>query len=153
MAFKPRAIGVLLAVAMAALSMSGAAVAQAFPRPSEEAVVKAQGQHAMVQLRSVAAIFGADPSGGFSREAFSKGWAPVSLGYASPTHGWPARGPSLGESIEPLLAQARAAQLACKELEGSCQAGAAAWARQRAARVKMAKNPGAELASVVGQLS
>ena len=60
--------------------------------------------------------------------------------------------PRLGESIEPLLAQARAAQLACKELEGACQGVAAAWAKQSAGRVKMAKNPGVELARTVDQL-
>lgn len=153
MASRKYTLVVACALAVLGWSFQAQAQSQSFPRPEESAVVKAQGQYAMAQLKSFAAIFGADPSGGFSREAFSKGWAPVNRRYSSPTNGWPARGPSLGESIESLFAQARAAQLACKELEGSCQIEAAAWAKKSAERVKIAKNPGVELARTVDQLS
>lgn len=138
--------------ACAAAVFCVSAMPQSFERPSEEAIVKAQGVHAGVQLKVMAAFMGADPSGLASREAIEKGWAPVNRGYASPTHGWPARGPSLGESIEPLFAQARAAQLGCKELEGTCQARAAAWAKEGGRSVRAAKNPGREFARLVQTL-
>ena len=91
--------GMLACSSFAAQSQSGAA--PSFPRPAQVDVVKAQGVYALSQLKALAAIYGADPSGAASREAMDNGWAPVSRSYASPQHGWPARGPSLGESIEP----------------------------------------------------
>jgi hypothetical protein len=142
--------GMLAGSSFAAQSQSGAA--PSFPRPAQADVVKAQGVYALSQLKALAAIYGADPSGAASREAMDNGWAPVSRSYASPQHGWPARGPSLGESIEPLLAQARAAKYACPGYEGACQAQSLAWAKVEAKRVRSAKNPGAQLAASVAQL-
>lgn len=123
----------------------------AMPMPAPADVVKAQGVYALSQLRSLAAVYGADPTGSASREAINNGWAPVARGYASPQHGWPARGPSLGESLEPLLAQAQAARSACQGYEDSCQAESLAWAKARVKGVRAARNPGAELAKVVAE--
>ena len=119
--------------------------------PAAADVVNAQGVFAVAQLKALAAVYGAYPSGAATREAIDNGWGPVHRGYASPQHGWPARGPSLGESIEPLLAQAQAARAACQGYEDACQARSLAWARAGAQRVKAAKNPGVELAKVVAE--
>lgn len=130
----------------------GAAMAAPPSAPAPADVVRAQGVFAVSQLKVFAAIYGADPTGAASREALDNGWAPVDRGHASPQGGWPARGPSLGESIETLLAQAQAGRSSCSGYEDECQAKALAWARAQAKRVKGAKNPGAELAKVVAGL-
>lgn len=131
---------------LAALALCAAA-AQAQQLPSQADVVQAQGRYASAELAALAAVFGADPSGGASREAFEKGMAPAMLSWSSPVQGWPARGPSLRESIEPLLAMRAAAKMGCERLEGPCQAKAAAAAKAAAKKVLDAKNPGAELAA------
>lgn len=139
-------------LALAASLMAGAAMAGGPSAPAPAEVVKAQGVFAATQLKVLAAIYGSDPSGAASREAIDNGWAPVNRNYASPQHGWPARGPSLGESIEPLLAQAHAASAGCQGYEDACQAKSMAWARLGTKRIKAAKNPGAELAKVVAEM-
>lgn len=136
----------------AALGVSMGASSQTmngFHKPGQQSVVKAQADYALIQLKVLSGFMGSDPSGLASREAIEKGWAPVNRGFASPSHGWPARGASLGESIEPLLAQARAGAQGCKELEGACQKSAQNWAKEGMSRIKHAKNPGVEFAKVV----
>lgn len=131
--------------------LASASSAEGFKVPQPE-IVQAQGRYAMVQLTALAAVYGADPSGKASREAFDNGWAPVRLGWSSPSHNWPARGPSLKESIEPLLAQAHAAKMSCETFEGPCQNEAARVAKLQARAILKDKNPGARLAAEVGRL-
>lgn len=136
-----------------AFVFAGSAASQtAMPKPDEASIVKGQGAYAMAQLSVLAAIYGSDPSGKASKEAFDNGWAPVSRSYASPQSGWPARGPSLRESIEPLLAQAYAAKAACSSIEGHCQDAAAKKAKGAARVILSSKNPGHALAEAVSKI-
>lgn len=139
-------------MAFATFGLCSLAQAQNVSMPQASAIVQAQGQMAMVQLQALAAVYSADPSGKASKEAFENGWAPVNKGYSSPSHGWPARGPSLSESVEPLFAQALAAKWGCADLEGPCQNKAGAQAAKIAKKVLGSKNPGGELGSQVSSL-
>ena len=139
-------------LAFATLGLCSISHAQTPNTPDEASIVKAQGNLAMVQLQALSYIYSADPSGKFSTEAFNHGWAPVSLAYASPTHGWPARGPSLSESIEPLFAQSLASKNNCEHLEGPCQDQASALAKKIAKKILSSRNPGKELLSQVSSL-
>lgn len=115
-------------------------------------VIKGQGQYAATQLKILASIYGSDPTGSASREAFTKGWAPVQYGWSSPTHGWPARGANIGESLAMLFAQVRAAKDGCPSFEGACQESALKYGRAMSAKIMSARNPGVELDNQVSLL-
>lgn len=145
-------ISKMACLAFACVSMGSAAAQTNIPTPDEASIVKGQGAYAMAQLSVLAAIYGRDPSGKASKEAFDNAWAPVSRAYASPQSGWPARGPSLRESIEPLLAQAYAAKAECARIEGQCQDEAAKKAKGAAREILSNKNPGRALAEAVSKI-
>ena len=134
-----------------AFGCSGA-FAQGSAAPAQSEIVQAQATYAKVQLQALAAIYGADPSGGASKGAFAQGMAPAMTAWSSPVQGWPARGPNLGESVRPLMAMAIAGRMGCKEVEGPCQNQAMAQAAAIGRKVSKARNPGAEFAAQVSRL-
>jgi hypothetical protein len=145
-------ISSLACIASACVFTGSVQAENSVQKPDEASIVRGQGNYAMAQLSVLAAIYGSDPSGKASKEAFDNGWAPVSRGYASPQSGWPARGPSLRESIEPLLAQAYAAKAACQTVEGPCQDAAAKKAKVEAGLILSSKNPGRALSQAVSKI-
>lgn len=120
--------------------------------PSGLQIVQAQGQYALSELQAISAIYGGDPSGSVSREAFENGWAPANLGYVSPRQGWPARGPTLGESIQPLLANVKAWRMDCQTNDGPCAKRALRWSKARSQEILSSPNPGKMLSQVVAGL-
>lgn len=132
------------------LAWAGASMAQTAPQAAD--IVKGQAVFAMAHLRAMSAIMGADPDGAFSKEALRSGRAPVQRGWASPEGGWPARGPTLNESLDSSFAMIEAGLRGCPAVSGPCQDQALSAGKARAQAVRQAKNPGAEMARQVAAL-
>lgn len=116
--------------------------------PSEAQIIQAQGAYARSQLGSIAAILSAAPAAS-AREAFQSGNAPIDWRHYSPGLGAVARGPTLKESIAPLLSNIAAARMGCESLEGPCQSKATKSGTDAARRVLLADHPGKALLSAL----
>lgn len=137
-------------VLAATLAASNMAHARDMPTPSEAAVVQAQGRFAAAQLQSLAMIFGHAPAS-VAREAFASGNAAIAWRHYSPALRGVSRGPTLSESIAPLLANVRAARDECPSVEGPCQDRAWTWAKERAEQIRRSVHPGKALASTLDE--
>lgn len=125
-----------------------AAQAQPSIRPTERQIVEAQGQYARAQLGALAALLGTAPAAS-AREAFASGGAAIDWTHWSPALGGVARGPTLSESLAPLLANLAAQRAGCDRLEGPCQDRALAAGRRAAKDILKSQHPGAALAAAI----
>ena len=130
---------------------TGFASAQPSNLPSEGALIQAQGVYARAQLESLASLFKKLPPAA-AKEAFASGNAAIDWRHYSPSLGGIARGPTLGESIAPLLANVEAVKLGCPTTEGPCQVKAWNWAKDQARTILASSHPGIALANIMGDM-
>jgi hypothetical protein len=139
----------LILAASLATCAAGLGAQGLFP-PTEASVVKAQGDFARIQLESLSALLSAMPAA-VAKESFASGNAAIDWAHWSPALGGVARGPTLAESLNPLLSNLAAAKSACAELDGPCQARARAWGAARASSILKSPHPGKALAMALSE--
>jgi hypothetical protein len=135
---------------IATLAIAGLCAGAGAQSLTEARIVEAQGAYARAQLGSIAAILSAAPAAA-AREAFQSGNATIDWRRYSPGLGSIARGPTLKESLAPLLSNIAASKMGCVALEGSCQNQAAASGRDAALRVLGSEHPGKALLAALAE--
>ena len=137
---------------MALLATGPIAQAAGLPTPPEAEVVQGQGAFAQAQLQMLAMFYSNAPAAA-AKEAFASGNAQIDWRHYSPAMGGVSRGPTLSESIGPLLANIRAAADKCPAVEGPCQDKAWAWAKAQSESIRKSAHPGKALASTLEEIS